>query len=658
MSGKRFFVADFETTVFEGQGRTDVWAAGIAELYTNDCYITNNICDFLKFIFNLKCNVVCYFHNLKFDGSFILDYLLHQGYKQALYHYSSNALDVTFMSNRDMPNKSFKMSISNKNLWYKFIIKKNNKIIEFRDSYKLLPFSLKKIGEDFKTEHKKLTMVYEGYRQPYGKITSEEREYLKHDLFVLKEAMEIMFDRGHTKLTIGACCMSEYKKIFDQCFIDSFEEMFPDLTKFELDIEERGERNAYLYIRKAYRGGWCYVNPKKAGRILKGGITLDVNSLYPYVMHSMSGFKYPVGNPIFFKGKPPEKIIGNDEYYYFVRFRCRFILKYGYLPTIQIKNNWLYKGNEYLTSSRPYIKGIGYVDYIKDDDGNDILYKPELTMTMWDFRLFLRHYNVVDLEYLDGCYFRLESGIYDAYIDKYREIKENSEGAERTLAKLYSNNLYGKYATSDDSSFKIARLDGEEVKLLAVEEHEKAVGYIPCGSAITSHARYYTITHAQKNYNHFVYSDTDSVHLDCYIDEAIGFNIDAKRYGCWKCESTWDKGIFVRQKTYIEHVFEENLKAIKNPYYNVTCAGMPDYCKNLFIMSLEGEDYYKKQIREGNFELKKEAHKDFLYNFETGKFINRTLNDFKPGLMIDGQLKAKRIPGGIVLREQFYTMKR
>lgn len=654
MSTKRIYVADFETTVYKNQERTDVWAAGIVELYQDNCYITNNIADFLSYIYNLKANVICYFHNLKFDGSFILDYLLNHGYKQSLYHYSSNALDVKFLKNRDMPNNTFKMSVSDKNLWYKFIIKKNNKIIEFRDSYKLLPFTLKKIAEDFKTEHKKLTMEYEGYRQPYGEITMEEREYLKHDLYVLKEAMEIMFDRGHTKLTIGSCCLSEYKGIFKFENLETFDEKFPDLTKFDIDSDYHGCDNAYQYVRKSYRGGWCYVNPKKTNKIIEGGITFDVNSLYPYVMHSMSGFKYPVGNPVFFKYKIPEKITDNDDYYYFVRFKCRFLLKDGYLPTLQIKNNWLYKGNEYLTSSRPYVKGKGYVDYITDEDGNAILYRPELTMTMYDFKLFTTHYRICDFTLLDGCYFRAESGIYDTYIDKYREIKESSTGAERTLAKLYSNNLYGKFAMSDDSSFKIATMDGETVKLLSVEEHDKTVGYIPCGTAITSHARYYTITHAQQNYHHFIYSDTDSIHLDCGIDNAIGFKVDDRKYGCWKCEATWDQAIFVRQKTYIEHVVAENLQPIAEPYYNITCAGMPDYCKNLFSMSLEGEEYYLNK----GFKLNKDEHKNFLYDLETGKFIKRTLSDFRVGLTIDGQLKAKRIPGGIVLREQFYTMKK
>ena len=39
----RYFAADFETTVYDGQERTDVWAAGYVELNSDECVIHNNI---------------------------------------------------------------------------------------------------------------------------------------------------------------------------------------------------------------------------------------------------------------------------------------------------------------------------------------------------------------------------------------------------------------------------------------------------------------------------------------------------------------------------------------------------------------------------------------------------------------------------------------
>lgn len=61
------------------------------------------------------------------------------------------------------------------------------------------------------------------------------------------------------------------------------------------------------------------------------------------------------------------------------------------------------------------------------------------------------------------------------------------------------NNLYGKLAASDDSSFKIAYIkDNGSLGFKPIKENKKQPGYIPCGSAITSYARNFTIRAAQK----------------------------------------------------------------------------------------------------------------------------------------------------------------
>ena len=42
MNEQRVFVGDFETTVYEGQTKTEVWAAACVELYTEDVAIFHN----------------------------------------------------------------------------------------------------------------------------------------------------------------------------------------------------------------------------------------------------------------------------------------------------------------------------------------------------------------------------------------------------------------------------------------------------------------------------------------------------------------------------------------------------------------------------------------------------------------------------------------
>ena len=201
------------------------------------------------------------------------------------------------------------------------------------------------------------------------------------------------------------------------------------------------------------------------------------------------------------------------------------------------------------------------------------------------------------------------------------------------------------------------------VSYLPVDADDKKPGYIPIGSAITSYARNFTIRAAQANYygvnkRGFIYADTDSIHCDLAPEKIKGIIADDKEFCCWKLESCWDKAIFTRQKTYIEHVVKENLKEIDNPYNNIKCAGMPDKCKNLFELSLTGEAKIDGYVNEetGTHHEWTDEEKEFLFN-EDNKPIIRTYKDFKVGLKVPGKLMPKRIRGGTLLVETTYEMR-
>ena len=76
----RIFVGDFETTVYSGQTKTEVWAAACVELYTEDVVILNSIEEMYNYLCGMGSNVICYFHNLKFDGEFIIYWALTHGF--------------------------------------------------------------------------------------------------------------------------------------------------------------------------------------------------------------------------------------------------------------------------------------------------------------------------------------------------------------------------------------------------------------------------------------------------------------------------------------------------------------------------------------------------------------------------------------------------
>ena len=632
-------MCDFETTVYDDQTFTEVWAAAIVELYTENVFIFHSIDEFFNYVFSLPGNIALYFHNLKFDGFFILHYLIDVlRWQPALTDNSDpeNLQNMEWLQEYRMKSRTFKYMISERGQFYTIILKHGRRFIEIRDSLKLLPFSVKEIGRSFDTKHKKLEMGYKGLRFAGCDITEKEKEYIKNDVLVVKDALELMFNEGHSKLTIGACCMDEFKRMTGR---EQIAKWFPVLTDHKLDAEKYGAADADAYIRKSYKGGWCYLVPEKANKLFTDGLTLDVNSLYPYEMSSESGSLYPVGDPIFFDGPEiPADALAADKYF-FVRVRTRFYLKDKYLPTIQIKNNYLYRPTEWLETSDILYNNRYYSEYV-DLDG---VIKPALvtlTFTQTDYYLFLEHYNVMDFEILDGCYFHTAFGIFDDYIEKYKKLKMESTGAKRTLAKLFLNNLYGKTATNKNSSWKYCYIrDDGVIGMLPVAEYKKKVGYIPIGSAITSYARNYTIRAAQANYYGkyapgFIYADTDSIHINKPIEEIKGVTLDKKIFGCWDLERNWKSGIFARQKTYIE---------IDDDGYNIKCAGLTDHCKDLLKYSLTGncpEDIFNSLTeREQKFVLQK-----------------RTIKDFKRGLKIPGKLTPKQIPGGVVLLDNDFTM--
>lgn len=649
----KYLVGDFETTVYAGQKNTEVWASAIVEMFTEDVSILHSIVETWNYLVALKSNLIVYFHNLKFDGNFWISFFLNKLHlKQA---YTGDGVNSCgWKHDKEMYNNTFKYTISEMGQWYSIKVKINDKIIEFRDSLKLLPFSVKEIGKAFKTKHQKLDKEYTGFRYAGCEIKPEEKKYIANDVLVVKEALEIVFKEGHNRLTIGSCCLAEYKQIVGK---DEWKRRFPDVTKLELDSEIYGKSNVDDYIRKSYRGGWCYLVKGKENKIYTNGTTADVNSLYPSMMHSMSGNRYPVGKPMFWSGNfIPEKALQSNMYF-FIRIKTKFYLKNGKLPFIQIKGNMLYKGTESLQSSDVFDKDTGkYYDKYIDIDGNTCDTRVELTLTMTDYFLILEHYELVDFEILDGCYFYSEIGIFDKYIDKYAKIKMTSKGARRTLAKLFLNNLYGKMASSTDSSFKLAYVkDDNSIGFINITAKDKEAGYIPVGSAITSYARNFTIRAAQANYHGvkehgFIYADTDSIHCDLPPEQITGIKVHETDFCAWRLESCWDRSIFARQKTYIEHVTHEDLHKIENPYNNIKCAGMPQRCKDLFELSMSGKAVYE------DYKENTPVNR-FLFNQVTHEPIVRTFDDFKIGLNVPCKLIPKRIDGGVLLVESTYKMR-
>lgn len=284
----------------------------------------------------------------------------------------------------------------------------------------------------------------------------------------------------------------------------------------------------------------------------------------------------PYGVPMFFEGKYVE----NDKYpLHIQKITCRFKLREGFIPTIQIKKNLAFRQNEYLTSS--IVNGI-------DEE-------VELCLTNIDLEMFHKHYHVEDIRYHGGWQFKAKTGMFDGFIDKWMAVKIKEDGALKQLAKLMLNSLYGKFASNPDVTGKMPYLkeDGSTGLRLKDKEFKDPV-YTPMGTFITSWARYTCISTAQKCFDRIIYCDTDSIHLTGLdFPEQIIDEIDANELGKWKYEGAYKRGKYLRQKTYYHVYYAKELvdedgktyKKVCEPHeattekHSVKCAGMPDRVK-------------------------------------------------------------------------------
>lgn len=620
-----YYAADFETTVFPGQKYTEVWAAAIVPFWSKDVMVYNNIDGLFDYLKRQKSNAIVYFHNLKFDGSFILHYLEDSGYQKAT--------TVAFGSERwkdpaSMATNTYRATISAENEWYKIEVKIGTKIIEIRDSLKLIPASVSEIAASFNTSVSKLEIEYTGMRFAGGKITDEEKDYIKNDVLIIKEALEKFIRDGYDKMTIGSNCMDMFRSLYDT---RSYHIYFPEIYNMTLPRGFSAD-NAGQWIRRSFRGGWNYLKPEYAGKTIGPGITIDVNSLYPYVMHSNSGCEYPVGYPHFWRGNYiPKESKGK---YVIIRFRCSFDLKPGMLPFVTIKGNPLYKSTEIRTSSKISIKGR-VIDHYTDFDGKRKKLIPEITLPLEEFRLMQRHYDIYDLEILEGCWFNTEKNLFDKYINHWYEIKTESSGAQRAISKLFLNNLSGRFAMQKHGELRQPVIENHILRYSPITDDGLTPGYIPIGTAITSRARIITIQAAQDNIDRFVYSDTDSLHCLGTAEELTNIKIHKTALGQWKIETVWDKARFIRQKTYIECSSSSTV---------IRAAGLPERGARILKAAITQDP---EDIRSARPQTQDEI--DYI---ESGK----TLEDFKDGLQVPGVLKARQIPGGVVLTTKAFKL--
>ena len=609
------FACDFETTTHtnnefhaDGLNIVRVWEWGAVAVKkkgthtANDYFKGTNIESFFEWVY-ARPSTKFYFHNVKFDGSYLLDHLL------SIQH--ATVFDGKEPNQKEHGNLAIRTLISDTGQWYRITIYKLNgekyDVFEFDDSLKLLNSTVARISKDFQCTAPKGDCDYHKIR-PVGYVpTNEEFEYCLTDCLIIAEALYELFSLGIVKMTIASSALDVCTQILTKKEgAKAFDKYFPKL-----------ELHEDTFIRHSYRGGFTYCNPYFQGIDIKEkGIVLDVNSMYPAVMEY---YPLPYGKPTHFEGKYDPDVMGSRDFYFQRVVIKNLTLKEGGVPFVQVKAGRFHKGATYTAFENIY-------------DG---------TFSCVDLKLLEENYDFDGIDYIEGYAFKSKVGLLWDYLETYAEIKRTEKGAKRAVAKLLLNSIYGKFGSSPKKNSKIPYWNEQKelVSFRTVEKEPDAKNtvYVPYASAVTSWARRILIDAIRAfGMKHFAYCDTDSVHaIGEFSDEDLvnlGIEIHPSKFGAWKCEAVFDRAKYLHTKCYMENIIEEDREPVEKPYMKGGVAGCPK----------------KLQDQITSFEM-----------FETGLVLDGKLQHktvHGGALLVESQFQIKQTPPAVkdfVIREVY-----
>lgn len=533
---------DGTLTATSRTGRVRVWAWAIAPVGEDVVYTGTTIQGYVEKAAEL--GGVHWFHNLRFDGAFLDAYLVDEPP-------IGLGMRAGSWRPRSVPLGHVGALISDQGAHYaRYVHMADGRRFEVRDSLKKFPgTSVADLAKMYGSEVAKGEIDYTAERPIGYAPTRDEWDYIRTDVAIVRTALAVADALGNTGLTIGGDAMSEYRSTMAH---GKFRTIFPVIDR---DLDD--------WIRKAYRGGWTYVNPEYQGLILDRdfirrtlvelgvdtdegeGSVWDVNSMYPAVMRQSS---FPVGLPV-------RLAPGQTELYGYPHTIVGALLdakiKPGRLPMIQVKRDARYDPVQYQTE----VRGVEWY-------GTEV-----------DWRLLLEQYDVTIHEWIAGFAFRGITGLFDRYIDKWMEVKA---AADRTMkverdagrldsdeyrkasglraqAKFQLNNLWGRFAINPLRGGRLPSIDDHGVVRygLTPQEYDEPC-YTPVGVWTTSYGRDRVIRAAQSFGRRFLAADTDSCHV--LGTDPAGLEVHDSKLGAWKREAIFDEATYLRAKAYAERI--------------------------------------------------------------------------------------------------------
>lgn len=547
-------IADFESSTGNVDGSTNVYLWGISSLDKKDRYIGVHIKDMFATAFHYKLKKVM-FHNLSWDGEFIIHWLIKQGYKPAQGLFDDPKDDMTFTRMKTDMGVVFSIKVKN-----------NGHIIQFGDTAKLLVSSVDKMGEMLGLP--KLKIDYDKYKyfDKIEDVPAELIEYLWRDIDIVIDIYTVFKKQfKYHGITLGATALKSYKKHLGNWeYVKRFGGRMHDFKTSKKTYHEVLTKEQWDEFKKSYRGGLTVFRKDYIGVEIntKDGYSADYNSMYPSVMEK---YLYPVGKPYEYP------ILGSNV----LRLHKIYIRKANIvddkLPSIIPSN---YNKSKYNTN---------YLDSVEMEYYN--IWEWELER--WE-KFYDMDYRIVKTYYFYGEY------AFKTWVQENKHLKENAKNdIDRQYYKTLLNTLYGKTGENYKRKHRVLvenNIDdltgvkyGSYIEQPVVTESE-ILSYVPVTSAITAYARSELCDAIYANKDIFIYGDTDSIYC---TEKPSGIPIHDTHFGKWKYEKRFTKFKFIKPKAYIAQLTHKYKKTewVETDKLHIALAGLSKENHNLLNFS-------------------------------------------------------------------------
>lgn len=557
MRMSNIWVCDFETVTpqtnfFKRENRTKVLLFCLKKLKGEGMYLGTDLDQFFNILFSWKTSQSVYFHNLNFDGEFIISWLDNKNWK--LINRDDEARPFTFKFLRQN-NNIYRLDLNTHQITHTIFC-----------SLKQLSASIEALGKDLKISK------FEGDEDP-NFYDQEPRTHV--DFYPKKFVDYCIRDTEILRQAFYNFCVNLYNLQKSNWFVHkidlnknftigsiAYKLQMDFIKKFGLNMhynycnEIKVSKETYDLAAKFYFGGITQFNPKIQYQTIDcpNGIGLDVNSQHPNSMTKL----LPYGEMINFKDRKPPQNIKYLEYW-------EIDVKLAVSKTGDVLNLWNWKRE----------KGARYCQNLEFFRCYYLRQEWETLQKFYDFE----GVTIVNKWWAKADYFLKE------YVETLYKLKADysakGEKANAQTYKILLNSSYGKHATRADFAELMAVSDEEYSKIIGKEieinkrtwkveeaselvalKNTKIVKLVPTdtkdklfnkliAATITAWSRIYLYETIYKlGVENFLYCDTDSIYLKDY-KSLDGIEIHDTKLGAWGVIEKFKKFTVKGAKAYV-----------------------------------------------------------------------------------------------------------